>query len=93
MMGCRRWFGHHPNRGGKREPPIVRFEGPIPIPTTDDLVHILREHGVDPGDVNVGTPILNHPAPGGALAAAMYFARGGEEGRCRERWSAGDHGG
>jgi uncharacterized hydrophobic protein (TIGR00271 family) len=32
---------------------VVRFEGPIPIPTTDDLVRILREHGVDPDDVNV----------------------------------------
>jgi uncharacterized hydrophobic protein (TIGR00271 family) len=32
---------------------VVRFEGPIPIPPTDDLVLILREHGVDPDSVQV----------------------------------------
>jgi uncharacterized hydrophobic protein (TIGR00271 family) len=32
---------------------VARFEGPTPIPTTGDLVRLLRDTGVDPDDVKV----------------------------------------
>ena len=32
---------------------VARFEGPTPIPATDELRRLLREHGIDPGHVRV----------------------------------------
>lgn len=32
---------------------VARFEGPTPLPDTDDLRQLLRDHGVDPGEVRV----------------------------------------
>lgn len=32
---------------------VARFEGPTPVPVTDALVQVLRDHGVDPSDVRV----------------------------------------
>lgn len=32
---------------------VARFEGPTPLPPTDDLPQILRDHGVDPNEVRV----------------------------------------
>jgi uncharacterized hydrophobic protein (TIGR00271 family) len=32
---------------------VARFEGPTPIPSTDGLPEVLREHGADPDDVEV----------------------------------------
>jgi uncharacterized hydrophobic protein (TIGR00271 family) len=32
---------------------VARFEGPPPLPDTDGLVQVLRDEGVDPGDVRV----------------------------------------
>jgi hypothetical protein len=32
---------------------VARFEGPTPMPTTDELPALLREYGADPDDVRV----------------------------------------
>ena len=55
---------------------IVRFEGPTPLPSTDDLRNLLRAKGVDSGEVTVQLLPARRSTwrPDGSLAALVVRA-------------------